>query len=95
MQLLMEIDVEGWIGAGRREDTGERTTGRNRYWDRSLEAQLRSLLLRILALRHSSYVPPLQEACKMPEKALVAVPKKARIDGVSTRRANALGGTKA
>ena len=37
LQLLMESDVEGMIGAGRYERSGERTTWRNGYRDRTLE----------------------------------------------------------
>jgi hypothetical protein len=35
LQLLMETDVEGLIGAGRYERSGERTTWRNGYRDRT------------------------------------------------------------
>ncbi len=35
MQLLMETDVEGLIGAGRHERSGKRTTCRNGYRDRA------------------------------------------------------------
>ena len=34
MQMLMEADVDGLIGAGRYERTGERATCRNGYRDR-------------------------------------------------------------
>ena len=47
MQLLMETDVDGLIGAGRHERTGERTTYRNGYRDRTLDTRLGSLQLRI------------------------------------------------
>src|SRR5436190_11092454 len=36
LQLLMESDVEGMIGAGRYERSGERTTWRNGYRERTL-----------------------------------------------------------
>ena len=36
VQLLMETDVEGLIGAGRHERTAERATYRNGYRDRTL-----------------------------------------------------------
>ena len=42
MQLLMEADVEGMIGAGRHERTLERATYRNGYRDRSLDTRLGS-----------------------------------------------------
>jgi len=43
LQLLMEADVEGLIGAGRYERSGERTTWRNGYRDRTLDTRLGSL----------------------------------------------------
>jgi transposase-like protein len=36
----MEIDVEGLIGAGRYERSGERTTWRNGHRDRTLDTRL-------------------------------------------------------
>ena len=39
LQLLMEADVEGLIGAGRYERNGERTTWRNGYRDRTLDTR--------------------------------------------------------
>ena len=45
VQLLMETDVEGLIGAGRHERSGERTTYRNGYRDRTLDTRLGSLQL--------------------------------------------------
>jgi putative transposase len=53
LQLLMETDVEGLIGAGRYERSGERTTWRNGYRDRSRDTRLGSLQLRIPKLRQS------------------------------------------
>ena len=40
MQLLMETDVDGLIGAGRHERTAERATYRNGYRDRTLDTRL-------------------------------------------------------
>ena len=45
VQLLMETDVEGLIGAGRHERSGDRTTYRNGYRDRTLDTRLGSLQL--------------------------------------------------
>ena len=56
VQLLMETDVEGLIGAGRHERSGDRTTYRNGYRDRTLETRLGSVQLRIPKLRQS--LPP-------------------------------------
>lgn len=90
MQLLMEADVEGIIGAGRHERTLERATYRNGYRDRSLDTRLGSLQLRIPKLRQGSYFPPFLEPRKLSEKALVAVIQEAWISGVSTRRVDDL-----
>src|SRR5580698_9241033 len=86
VQLLMESDVEGMIGAGRHERTGDRQTYRNGYRDRTLDTRLGSLQLRIPKLRQGSYFPPFLEPRKTSEKALVAVIQEAWIGGVSTRR---------
>jgi putative transposase len=90
MQLLMETDVEGLIGAGRHERTTDRATYRNGYRDRTLDTRLGSLQLRIPKLRQGSYFPPFLEARKTSEKALVAVIQEAWIGGVSTRRVDDL-----
>src|SRR5256886_14408948 len=90
LQLLMETDVEGLIGAGRYERSGERTTWRNGYRDRTLDTRLGALQLRIPKLRQGSYFPPFLEARKSSEKALIAVIQEAWIGGVSTRRGDDL-----
>src|SRR4249919_2475762 len=90
LQLLMEADVEGLIGAVRHERTGERVTYRNGYRDRSLDTRLGALQLRIPELRQGSYYPPFLEARKVSEKALIAVIQEAWIGGVSTRRVDEL-----
>ena len=56
--MLMEADVEGKIGAGRHERSGERITYRNGYRDRSLDTRLGERQLRIPKLRQGSYFPP-------------------------------------
>ena len=90
VQLLMETDVGGLIGAGRHERTPERATYRNGYRDRTLDTRLGSLQLRIPKLRQGSYFPPFLEPRKTTEKALVAVIQEAWIGGVSTRRVDDL-----
>jgi transposase-like protein len=86
VQMLMEADVEGKVGAGRHERSGERVTYRKGYHDRSLDTRLGELHLRIPKLRQGSYFPPFLEARKTSEKALVAVIQEAWIGGVSTCR---------
>jgi putative transposase len=90
LQLLMEADVDGLIGASRYERSGERTTWRNGFRDRGLDTRLGKLQLRIPKLRQGSYFPPFLEARKGSEKALVAVIQEAWIGGVSTRRVDDL-----
>jgi putative transposase len=90
VQLLMETDVEGLIGAARHERTAERNTYRNGYRERALDTRLGTLQLRIPKLRQGSYFPPFLEPRKTSEKALVAVIQEAWIGGVSTRRVDDL-----
>ena len=90
VQLLMETDVDGLIGAGRHERSAERQTYRNGYRDRTLDTRLGSLQLRIPKLRQGSYFPPFLEPRKTSEKALVALIQEAWIGGVSTRRVDDL-----
>src|SRR5918993_1234627 len=90
LQILMEADVEGLIGAGRHERSAERLNYRNGYRERSLDTRLGSLQLRIPKLRQGSYFPPFLEPRKTSEKALVAVIQEAWIGGVSTRRVDEL-----
>jgi transposase-like protein len=91
LQLLMEADVEGLIGAARHERTAERQTYRNGYRERALDTRLGTLQLRVPKLRTGpSYFPPFLEPRKTSEKALVAVIQEAWIGGVSTRRVDEL-----
>ena len=90
LQLLMEADVEGLVGAGRHERSPERLNYRNGYRERALDTRLGSLQSRVPKLRQGSYFPPFLEPRKTSEKALVAVIQEAWIGGVSTRRVDEL-----
>jgi putative transposase len=90
LQLLMEADVEGLIGAGRHERSPERLNWRNGHRDRALDTRLGTLQLRIPKLRQGAYFPPFLEPRRVSEKALVAVIQEAWIGGVSTRRVDEL-----
>src|SRR6202045_2022879 len=85
LQILMEADVEGLIGA-------DRLNYRNGYRDRSLDTRLGSLQLRIPKLRQGSYFPPFLEPRKTAEKALVTVIQEAWIGGVGAPAGGAVGG---
>jgi putative transposase len=54
LQLLMEDDVEGLIGAARHERSTDRLNYRNGYRDRTFETRLGPLSLRIPKLRQGS-----------------------------------------
>jgi transposase-like protein len=90
LQLIMEADVEGVVGARRFERAEGRTTHRNGYRDRSLDTRLGTLNLRVPKLRQGSYFPGFLEPRRTSEKALVAVIQEAWIGGVSTRRVDEL-----
>jgi len=90
LQLLMEHDVEGVVGAGRYERGESRLTWRNGYRDRELKTRLGVLNLRVPKLRQGSYFPGFLEPRRTSEKALVAVIQEAWIGGVSTRRVDEL-----
>ena len=90
LQLLMEADVDGLIGACRHERSAERVSYRNGYRDRSLDTRVGSLQLRIPKLRQGSSFPPFLEPRKTSERALVAVIQEAWIGGISTRRVDDL-----
>ena len=61
LQILMEADVEGLIGAGRHERSADRLNYRNGYRDRTLDTRVGTLQLRIPKLRQGSYFPPFLE----------------------------------
>jgi hypothetical protein len=82
LQLLMEHDVEGVVGAGRYERGDGRQTWRNGYRDRELKTRLGALNLRIPKLRQGSYFPGFLEPRRTSEKALVAFAIVSRTNGV-------------
>ena len=90
LQLIMEADVDGLIGAGKHERADNRTTWRNGYRERALDTRLGTLNLKVPKLRQGSYFPGFLEPRKTSEKALVAVIQEAWIGGVSTRRVDEL-----
>ena len=90
LQLIMEADVDGLIGAGRYERGETRQTWRNGYRERSLDTPLGTLNLKIPKMRSGAYFPGFLEPRKTVEKALVAVIQEAWINGVSTRKVDEL-----
>jgi transposase-like protein len=90
LQLIMEADVDGLIGAGRYERGEARQTWRNGYRERSLDTRLGTLNLKIPKMRSGAYFPGFLEPRKTVEKALVAVIQEAWVNGVSTRKVDEL-----
>lgn len=90
LQELMDAEVSAQIGAGRYERSGERTTQRNGYRLRPWDTRLGTLELAIPKLRQGSYFPSWLEPRRRAEQALVAVIAEAYVQGVSTRKVEAL-----
>ena len=90
VQELMEAEVSAQIGAERYERTDERATQRNGYRTRPWDTRVGTLDLAIPKLRQGSYFPSWLEARKRGEQALVSVIAEAYVQGVSTRKVEAL-----
>jgi transposase-like protein len=90
VQELMEAEVSAQIGAGWYERTEERTTQRNGYRHRPWDTRVGTLELAIPQLRAGSYFPSWLEPRRRAEQALVAVVAEAYVQGVSTRKVEAL-----
>ena len=90
VQELMEAEVAAQIGAGRYERTDERSTQRNGYRPRPWDTRVGTLELQIPKLRQGSYLPGWLEPRRRAEQALVAVVAEAYVQGVSTRKVEAL-----
>src|SRR5215210_7233896 len=90
IQELMEAEVSAQVGAGRYERSPERATQRNGYRVRPWDTRVGALELQIPKLRTGSYFPSWLEPRRRAEQALVAVIAEAYVQGVSTRKVEAL-----
>ena len=90
VQELMDAEVSAQIGAERYERTEERVTQRNGYRRRPWDTRVGTLELAIPKLRTGSYFPSWLEPRRRAEQALVAVVAEAYVQGVSTRKVEAL-----
>lgn len=90
VQQLMEAEVSAQIGADRYERTEERTTQRNGSRLRPWDTRLGTLEVQIPKLRTGSYFPSFLEPRRRAEQALVAVIAEAYVQGVSTRKVEAV-----
>jgi len=89
-QMLMELEVEQQIGAGKHERNPERKNYRNGHRQRTWKTQVGEIDLAIPKLRKGSYFPSLLEPRRPAEKALLAVVQEAYLKGVSTRKVDDL-----
>ena len=90
IQELMEAEVSAQIGAERYQRAEERTSYRNGYRPREWDTRVGTLELAVPKLRTGSYFPSWLEPRRRSEQALVAVVTEAYVQGVSTRRVEAL-----
>ena len=90
LQGLMEADVDAQVGAQRYERAADRATYRNGHRDRDWNTRLGPVHLQIPKLRQGSYFPDFLEPRRRSEQALTAVIQEAYVNGVSTRKVDAL-----
>src|SRR5262245_47834288 len=90
VQELLEAEVTAQIGAGRYERTDDRSTPRNGYRARPWDTRVGSRELQIPKLRQGRYFPSWLEPRRRAEQALVAVIAEAYVQGVSTRKVEAV-----
>jgi len=90
IQEVIEAEVSAQVGAGRYERTDERTTQRNGDRTRRWDTRVGTLEVALPTLRTGTYVPRWVEARRRGEQALVAVVAEAYVQGVSTRKVEAL-----
>ncbi|MEO8751774.1 MAG: IS256 family transposase [Casimicrobiaceae bacterium] len=90
-QRLMDLDVEGLVGAGHGERAENRENWRNGFRDGEWHTRSGTIPLRIPKLRRGSYFPGFLEPRRSSEKALAAVIQEAYVQGISTRSVDDLG----
>lgn len=86
----MEAEVAAKVGAEPHERSPERTTHRNGYRERRWDTRLGTLALQVPKLREGGYVPSFVEHRKRSEQALISVIQEAVVQGVSTRKIEAV-----
>jgi len=90
-EALMELEVAAQLGADPHQRTAERTGYRNGHRMRGWDTRAGSIELAIPRTRSGSYFPGwLLEPRRRAERALVAVVQEAYVQGVSTRKVDAL-----
>ena len=90
LQRLIELEASTVIGADPYERTAERLTHRNGHRAKLLDSGVGRLELQIPKLRLGSFFPTLLEPRRRIDRALLAVIQEAYVQGVSTRKVDAL-----
>lgn len=88
--FVMEAEVTAKVGAEPHERSPERTTHRNGFRDRRWDTRLGTLNLKVPKLREGGYVPSFIEHRRRSEQALISVIQEAVVQGVSTRKIEAV-----
>jgi transposase-like protein len=90
-EALMELEVAAKLGADPHERTPERLGYRNGHRSRAWDTRAGTIALDIPKVRRGSYFPGwLIEPRRRAERALVSVVQEAYVQGVSTRKVDAL-----
>ena len=89
-QRLMQLDMDGLVGAAHGERGESRENWRNGYRERDWHTRSGTIALRIPKLRRGSYFPGFLEPRRSAEKALAAVVQEAYVQGISTRSVDEL-----
>ena len=83
-QMLVELEIEQKVGAGKQEHMPDRKNYRNGHHQRTWKTRVAEIDLAIPKLHKDSYLPSLPEPRRPTEKALLAVIQEAYLKGAST-----------
>jgi putative transposase len=90
LHFMMEAQVAAKVGAEPHERTEGRTGYRNGHRERRWDTRLGTLSLEVPKVREGGYVPSFIENRKRSEQALISVIQEAVVQGVSTRKIEAV-----
>jgi putative transposase len=88
--FVMEAEVSAKVGAGPYERFAERATYRNGHRERRWDTRLGTLKLQVPKVREGGYIPSFIENRRRSEQALISVIQEAVVQGVSTRKVEAV-----
>ena len=89
-QQIMDADVTQRVGATRHQRTGVRRNYRNGFRHRRLDTRVGTIALQIPKMRAETYFPPFLTHRQRSESALISVVQQAYVNGISTRKIEAL-----